>query len=46
MEGKLDGRAVVEDRFAGAGGEYDKPSQGLFSKLERATGFQTQAAKQ
>ena len=46
VEGKLDGRAVVEDRFAGAGGEYDKPSQGLFSKLERATGFQTQAAKQ
>ncbi len=43
---KQDLKAMVEDRFAIAGGEYNKASQGLFSRLERATGFHTQAAKQ
>ena len=43
---KQDIKAMVEDRFAVAGGEYNKASQGLFSRLERANGFHTQAAKQ
>ena len=46
VKDKLDGQALVEDRFAGAGVEYNKAYQGLFSRLESATGFQTQAAKQ
>ncbi|MGA2225663.1 MAG: ABC transporter substrate-binding protein [Syntrophobacteraceae bacterium] len=46
VTGKQDFKAMVEDRFAVAGGEYNKASQDLFSRLERATGFHTQAAKQ
>jgi NitT/TauT family transport system substrate-binding protein len=47
VTGKLNGQALLEDRFAGTEGEYNKPSQGIFSRLERATtGLQTQAAKQ
>jgi len=46
VKDNLDAQALVEDRFARAGGEYNKPSQSLFSRLERATGFQIQATKQ